>query len=72
MLVRQETWPYVGHARLGFSRACDPLYGSPPKVIWLKCGNKPRWYVTSLLLKHRDKILAFGKDAEADVVEISE
>jgi predicted nuclease of predicted toxin-antitoxin system len=19
------------------------LYGSPPKVIWLKCGNKPRF-----------------------------
>ncbi len=46
------------------------LHGSPPKIIWLKCGNRPRWYVASLLLKHRDEINAFGKDADSSVVEI--
>jgi predicted nuclease of predicted toxin-antitoxin system len=35
------------------------IYGNPPKVIWLKCGNKPRWYVLGLLLKHRNEIHAF-------------
>lgn len=48
------------------------LYGSPPKIIWLKCGNRPRWYVTNLLLRHRDEIVAFCQDADVDVVEISE
>jgi predicted nuclease of predicted toxin-antitoxin system len=48
------------------------LYGPPPKVIWLKCGNRPRWFVSSLLLRHRDEIIAFGDDPETDVVEISE
>lgn len=48
------------------------LHGSPPKVIWLKCGNRPRWFVQSLLLRHREKIMAFVNDPDADVVEISE
>lgn len=48
------------------------LYGSPPKVIWLKCGNRPRWFISSLLLRHRDEIIAFDDDPDADVVEISE
>jgi predicted nuclease of predicted toxin-antitoxin system len=48
------------------------LYGSPPKVIWLKYGNRPRWFVSSLLLRHRDKFIAFADDPDADVVEISE
>ena len=26
------------------------VFGNPPKVIWLKCGNKPKWYVLGLLL----------------------
>lgn len=46
------------------------LHGSPPKIIWLKCGNRPRWYVTSLLLKHRHALLAFGEDHEAVVAEL--
>jgi predicted nuclease of predicted toxin-antitoxin system len=24
------------------------FYGAPPKIIWLKCGNRPRWYVQAL------------------------
>ncbi|WHZ18489.1 MAG: hypothetical protein OJF55_000638 [Rhodanobacteraceae bacterium] len=46
------------------------LRGAPPKVIWIKCGNRPRWYVTNLLLKHQGEIIAFGDDDEADVAEI--
>ncbi|MGH8190043.1 MAG: DUF5615 family PIN-like protein [Rhodanobacteraceae bacterium] len=46
------------------------LYGSPPKIIWIKCGNRPRWYITNLLLKHRDEIVTFGEDDVADVAEI--
>ena len=38
------------------------LFGNPPKAIWLKCGNKPKWYVLDLLLNNRDKIEAFYED----------
>jgi len=46
------------------------LYGAPPKIVWLKCGNRPRWYVTGLLLKQRERIDAFGDDSSASVLEI--
>ncbi len=45
------------------------IYGNPPKVIWLKCGNKPRWYVLGLLLKHRNEIHAFEAE-ETTCLEI--
>ncbi|MGD9584314.1 MAG: DUF5615 family PIN-like protein [Lysobacterales bacterium] len=46
------------------------LFGAPPKVVWLKCGNRPRWYVTELLLKHRQRIDVFSGDLHAAVLEI--
>lgn len=46
------------------------LYGAPPKIVWLKCGNRPRWYVAGLLLQHREQIEAFGHDPEFAVLEI--
>lgn len=30
------------------------------------------WFISSLLLRHRDEIIAFGDAPDADVVEISE
>jgi predicted nuclease of predicted toxin-antitoxin system len=46
------------------------IYGNPPKVIWLKCGNKPKWYVLGLLLNNRDQIEAFLNDNESSCLEI--
>jgi len=46
------------------------LYGNPPKVIWLKCGNKPKWYVLGLLLNNQDKIEVFLDDRESSCLEI--
>lgn len=46
------------------------LYGAPPKIIWLKCGNRPRWYVAGLLLQHRDRIKSFGDDPAFAVLEV--
>jgi hypothetical protein len=46
------------------------VYGNPPKVIWLKCGNKPKWYVLGLLLNNRDQIEAFLNDNESACLEI--
>ena len=46
------------------------LHGAPPKIVGLKCGNRPRWYIVERLLKHRDALLAFDADDEATVAEI--
>ncbi|HEX4123134.1 MAG TPA: DUF5615 family PIN-like protein [Tepidisphaeraceae bacterium] len=46
------------------------LYGPPPKVIWLRCGNKPTEIVESLLRSHAQIIEAFGCEGEADCLEI--
>jgi len=46
------------------------LYGAPPKIIWLKCGDRPRWYVASLLLQHRERVESFGNDPASAVLEV--
>jgi len=46
------------------------LYGHPPKVIWLKCGNKPKWYILGLLINNQDKIKAFLTNEESSYLEI--
>ena len=46
------------------------LYGDPPKVIWLKCGNRPRWYVLALLLNNHEAIEAFDIDDQSTCLEV--
>ena len=46
------------------------LHGDPPKVIWLKCGNKPNWYVLGLLINNQDRIQGFYNDQESTCLEI--
>jgi len=46
------------------------VYGNPPKVIWLKCGNKPKWYVLGLLLNYQDQIKSFYESADSCCLEI--
>jgi len=46
------------------------VYGNPPKILWLKCGNKPRWYVLSLLLNNQDGINAFLENEDGCCLEI--
>lgn len=48
------------------------LYGAPPKVIWLTCGNRPRRDLTRLLLQQRERLFAFYQDPDTDVAEISD
>ncbi|MEI6072816.1 MAG: DUF5615 family PIN-like protein [Verrucomicrobiae bacterium] len=46
------------------------LYGPPPKVIWLRCGNQPTKEIESLLRKHAEAIFAFERDSTAACLEI--
>lgn len=46
------------------------LYGPPPKVIWLRCGNQPTSAVEQRLRDHAEVLQAFGRDPAAACWEI--
>ena len=46
------------------------LYGQPPKVIWLRCGNQPTHSIETLLRDHAQAIAAFEQDPTATCLEI--
>jgi predicted nuclease of predicted toxin-antitoxin system len=46
------------------------LYGHPPKVIWLRCGNQPTKTIEKLLRDHAQAILAFEQDPSITCLEI--
>lgn len=45
------------------------LLGSPPKVIWLRCGNQPTAAIEALLRVHRSAIDDFAR-GDAGCLEI--
>ena len=45
------------------------LYGSPPKVIWLRCGNQSATIIEKLLRDHAEAIASFEYD-DASCFEI--
>jgi len=46
------------------------LYGPPPKVIWLRCGNQPTHAIEDRLRDHAEAIAAFVKDEATACWEI--
>jgi predicted nuclease of predicted toxin-antitoxin system len=46
------------------------LYGPPPKVIWLRCGNQPTSAIEQRLRNHFEQIEVFAKDQTAACWEI--
>jgi predicted nuclease of predicted toxin-antitoxin system len=46
------------------------LYGQPPKVIWLRCGNQPTQVIENLLRDRAQAIAAFEQDPAATCLEI--
>ena len=46
------------------------LYGPPPKVIWLRCGNQPTKAIEMRLRNHADAIAAFVQSDIAACWEI--
>ena len=41
------------------------LYGAPPKIIWLRCGNQPTATIEAILRGAAEAIAAFGQDDTA-------
>ena len=46
------------------------LYGSPPKVIWLRCGNAPTSNVEAILRAGAETIQEFIGNASLDCLEL--
>jgi predicted nuclease of predicted toxin-antitoxin system len=46
------------------------LYGHPPKVIWLRCGNQPTQLIENHLRSHAPDITAFEQDPNSTCLEI--
>jgi predicted nuclease of predicted toxin-antitoxin system len=48
------------------------IYGCPPKIIHLVCGNKRTDFILNLIIKNKDEILLFaGSDKENCILKIS-
>jgi len=46
------------------------LYGPPPKVVWLRCGNQSTGYIEKLLRGHVEAFRSFEADADAACWEL--
>lgn len=46
------------------------LLGHPPKVIWLRCGNRPTAFIEELVRAHTLKILTMAVADDVDLIEI--
>jgi len=47
------------------------LHGSPPKVIWLRCGNQPTHFIERLLRNHAEAITEFERNPNVACLELS-
>jgi predicted nuclease of predicted toxin-antitoxin system len=44
------------------------LFGMPPRVVWLRCGNCSTDDLIEILLKNGDRIESFARDSEAAIL----
>lgn len=46
------------------------IYGHPPKIIWLKCGNQTKQYIANILIKNIEEISSFHVDPKLSCLEV--
>lgn len=46
------------------------IYGHPPKIIWLKCGNQTKQHIADILTQNIDAIERFNNDKSLSCLEI--
>ena len=72
----REIWDYaVAHSFTIVTLDADfaelsALFGSPPRVVWMRCGNQPTIVVEKLLRVCAEQIRAFELDESASLLEI--
>lgn len=48
----------------------NTLYGSPPKIIWLRTGNLTTNHLAELIIHRRKLIRAFLEDSSREILQI--
>lgn len=46
------------------------LYGHPPKVIWLKCGNQPKRRIVEILRSIKADVQSFADNPDLSCLEV--
>lgn len=46
------------------------LYGSPPKVVWLRCGNAPTYRIETLIRVNVEAIQELLSNSDVDCLEL--
>ena len=73
----RAVWDYAGaNGFVLVSRDADfaemaALFGPPPKVIWLRGGNRPTSDIEAMLRRDFEAVASFGQDDEAACIEIN-
>ena len=65
-----KAYDYVIVTRDSDFHELSTLYGSPPKVIWLKTGNQSKVATLRALLDHKDEISAALLQQDKSCIEI--
>jgi predicted nuclease of predicted toxin-antitoxin system len=71
-----EVWDYAKSHNLAIvTKDSDfnqrvQLYGHPPKVIWLRCGNATTAYILNLISSSEKEIRNFLKNHSSGILEI--
>jgi predicted nuclease of predicted toxin-antitoxin system len=47
------------------------LSGHPPKVVWLRCGNRPTAFIERLIREHSLRVLTLAVADDIDLIEIA-
>jgi predicted nuclease of predicted toxin-antitoxin system len=48
------------------------LFGTPPKIIWLRVGNCSTQHLANIIIKHHNRIQEFLSSSEHDCLTILE
>ncbi len=46
------------------------LRGTPPKLIWLRCGNQPTVVIKKIIQKNVETIITFNENPSQDCIEL--
>lgn len=67
--ARQHNYIVVTHDSDFYERSL--LFGFPPRIIWLRCGNTSTSNILRILRGQHERLMAFERDEEASCLQIS-
>lgn len=76
MATDREIWDYAAaHTYTIVTQDADyaefsALFGMPPKVVWIRCGNQPTAAVEQLIREYAEQIRIMEGDESSSLLEI--